>query len=250
MSVVHIAWRDFSAAFSGPVGWLVLCGWLLVVGFFWTWSFNIYVIDSQDVVFNPYAASYLNLTDYLLAPFFGNLAVVLVLTMPALTMQTFAQERARHTLELLFTSPVSTLEIVLGKFLGTWAFLLLLLGLTMPYPISLYLWGAPDPGAIAGGFLGLLLLASALLSLGMLVSAFTDSQLVALFLTFVAGLVLLLADGRGGDPDSVPAQLSLMTHLGDLLRGAVRLSDVAYFVGFTGFFLFATHQRLESFRWS
>lgn len=250
MSVRLIALRDYRALFAGPVGWLVLCLWLFLVGFFWNWAVQIYVADSQDVVFNPYAASYLNFTDYLLAPFFGNLAVVLVLVMPALSMQSFALERSRHTLELLLTSPVSTLEIVLGKFLGGALFLLTLLGLSLPYPLTLYWWAAPDPAAIVGGFLGLTLLAAALLAMGQLFSALTSNQLVALFLTFTAGLALMLADGRGGDPDSLGAHLSLSTHLQAMLLGAVKLSDVAYFVVLTGFFLFAAHQRVEAYRWS
>ena len=250
MSVLHIAGREMAAAFRTPVGWLVLCGWLFVCGFFWSWSVEIYVVDSQDLVFNPYAGASLNLTDHLLVPYFTNLSVLLLFVLPAITMRSFAQERARRTLELLFTSPVSTAEIVLGKYLGAMGIAAVLLGVTLPYPLLLFFWGTPDPGVIAGGQLGLLLHAGLLAALGVLLSSITESQLTALVLTFSAGLVLMLADGRGGDPDAWTSHLSLANHLSSLLRGAVRLSDVAYFVLATAWCLVATHQRLESFRWS
>lgn len=250
MSVGLIGMRDFRAMFDGPVGWLVLCAWLFLVGFFWNWAVQIYVADSQDVVFNPYAASYLNFTDYLLAPFFGNLAVVLVLVMPALTMQSVAQERARHTLELLLTSPVTTWEIVLGKFFGGGLFVGTLLLLALPCPLTLYLWGSPDPAAIVGGMLGLMLLASALLAMGLLFSSLTDNPLIALFFTFTTGLALMLADGRGGDPGALTAHVSFTTHLQGPMLGAIQLADITYFIVFTAFFLFAAHQRVESYRWS
>ena len=123
---------------------------------------------------------------------------------------------------------------MLGKFLGAGLFLATMLLLTLPYPLTLYLWASPDPASILGGFVGLALLASALLAMGLLFSALTDNQLVALFLTFTAGLALMLADGRGGDPDALGAHLSLSTHLQGVLKGAVRIADIVYFVVFTG----------------
>ncbi len=108
---------------------------------------------------------------------------------------------------------------------------------------------AADWGAVAGGYLAFLLLSGALLSMGMLCSAFTNNQIVALILSFSAGLALYVLAWLGDGPDAWQTQLSIGSHLEDFLRGAVRLSDVVYYLSFIAFFLFATHQRLESTRW-
>ena len=249
MNVFHIAWRELRATFTTAVGWLVLCGWLLITGLFWVLMVQNYVSQSEDLVFNPYGAQHMNLTDWLLVPFFGNCAVVLVMVAPALSMRLFSEEMKQRTLELLMTSPVSTIEIVLGKFLGALAFVAIMLLGTLQFPLGLLQWGSPDPGVVAGGYLGLLLLGSALLSLGLFASSLTSNQVVASVLSFAVALGLLVVSWASQDPDDWYAKVSIMTHLEDLMRGAIKLSDVTYYLAFTGFFLFATHQRTESFRW-
>ncbi len=250
MKLVHIALREFGSYFATPVGWLVLCGYLFLTGVFWTYMVESYVLQSQDLVYNPAAASLLNLTDYLLAPFYGNCATVLIFVLPAVSMRGFSEEYRQRTMELLATSPVSTAEIVAGKFLGAMGFVAVLLLVSLYQPISLAQWGEPELGVIAGSYLGMTLLAALVLSLGLLISSFTSSQLVALVLTFAACLVLMVLDWGAPSPDAWNARLALSTHLGDLMSGAVKLSDLAYFLLGSATFLFATHQRLESFRWS
>lgn len=250
MSTFTIAWREVRALFATPIGWLVLCGWLLLSGLFWVSMVEGYVLQSRDLVYNPYGASQLTITDHLLGPFFGNCAVVLLMLTPALSMRLVSEEVKQRTLELLLTSPVSTWEIVIGKYLGAmFAILILLIG-TVHAPIMLAQWADPDPGALAGGYAGLVLLSAATVAIGLLASAVSANQIVALVLSFAASLSMLALSWLAEDPDGALAQVSLVTHLADLFRGAVRLSDVTYFVALTALALFATHQRLESFRWS
>ncbi len=250
MNVVHIAGRELRATFSNAVGWLVLCGFLLLTGYFWITQLDLFVTESANLVFNPYGAPTMTISVHLLGQFFGNTLVVLVMVIPALSMRLFSEEIRGRTLELLLTSPVSTLEIVLGKYLGALSFVALML-LSMSYaPLSLLAWtDSLDWGALFGGYLSWLLASAALLSLGMFVSSITTSQMVALVLSFSASLMLYVLSWSADDPDSWMVQLSLGAHVEDLVRGAVRASDLAYFGGLTAFFLFATHQRLESFRW-
>lgn len=250
MSALHIAWREVRALYATPIGWLVLCAWLLVSGLFWFTTVETYVMQSRDLVYNPYGASQLTITDHLLGPFFDNCAIVLLMLTPALSMRLLSEEIKQRTLELLLTSPVSTFEIVIGKYLGALAGVFLMLLATVHAPIALAQWGDPDLGAIAGGYAGLLLLSGATVAIGLLASASTANQMVALVLSFAASLSLLALAWLAEDPDSALAQASIVAHLYDLFRGAVRLSDVTYFVALTAFALFATHQRIESFRWS
>jgi len=249
VSVLHIAMREARAIFTTPVGWLVLCGWLLVTGIFWVASVGMYVAESQNVVFNPYGAALLNLQDHLVMPFYGNTTVVLVFVVPAVSMRLFSEEFKQRTMELLLTSPVSTLEIVLGKYLGALAFVLVALACTLHFPLTLEYWGEPDLGAIAGGYLALFSMSAALLAVGLLASSFTSNQIVALVVAFAASLALYVGGWLADGPDHWIARLGLLSHLEDMLRGAVRLSDLVYFAGIVGVSLFATWQRLESFRW-
>lgn len=250
MNVLHIAWRELRATFSSATGWIVVCGWLLLSGLFWQLMLQNYVMQGQNVVFDPYTASRLTLTDYLLGPWFGNTAVVMIMFVPAITMRLFSEEMKQRTLELLLTSPISTLEIVLGKFLGAALLVWGLLLTTLPGPLLLFRWGSPDPGVLFTGYLGLALLGAVLVALGALASAFTSSQMVAGISAFAASLALLVVEWASSSPDDAFAQLSLMGHLNDMFRGAIPLSDLVYYLAFTGFLLFATHQRMESFRWN
>lgn len=250
MSVLHIAWRELRATFHTTVGWMVLAGFLLITGVFWVALVTNYVQASTDMVFNPYGAAGLSLSDHLLVPFFGNCTVVLVMVAPGLSMRLFAEEYRQRTIELLATSPISTAEIVLGKFVGALGFVVVLLLCTAHVPISVLVWGEPEPGVLVGGYLGLLLMTAALVALGMLCSSMTSNQIVALVLAFTGSLALYVAAWLGEDPTGWLAQASISTHLEDVLSGALRLSDLAYFALFTFGCLFATHQRLESDRWS
>ena len=250
MNVLHIAWRELRSTFATTIGWLVLCGYLLVTGMMWTYMVENYVVQSQDLLYSPYAASQLKLDDFLIEPFVGNCTVVLLLILPAVTMRSFAEEFRQRTIELLLTSPVSTAEIVLGKYLGTMGFVVVLLGLSLHYPLALSQWGDPDPGVIGGAWLGMLLMSGMLVALGVMFSSLTSNQVVALVLSFAASFGLFLLMWGDPQPGTWLGRVSLFTHLQEMLSGALKLSDIAYFVLGTGFFLFATHQRLESFRWT
>jgi ABC-2 type transport system permease protein len=250
MNVLFIAWRELRATFTTATGWLILTGWLVLSGGFWQAMLQNYVMQSQDIVFDPYTASQLTLTDYLLGPWFGNCAILLIMVVPALTMRLFSEEMKQRTLELLLTSPVSTAEIVLGKFLGALLFAWGLLLSTAYGPLTLFVWGNPDPGVIAAGYLGLGLLSAALVALGTFASSLTSNQIVAMVTAFATALSLLIVEWMSSSPEDWLARLALLSHLTDLFRGAVPLSDVVYYLAFTGLFLFATHQRMESFRWN
>lgn len=249
MSVFWIASRELKAAFSTTVGWLVLCAFLLITGVFWVISVDSYVAQTSDIVYDPYAAQHHNLSDVLLLPFFGNCTVILLMMAPALSMRAFSEEFRQHTIELLLTSPITTAEIVLGKYLGALGVLGVMLACTLHYPLMLGLWGTPDWGMLAGGYLALGLLGAAILAIGLWFSSSTSNQVVASVLTFGAALALYVLGWSAMDPDDLQVKLSLSTHLADPLRGEVRLSGLAYFAGLIGVSLFATHQRLESFRW-
>jgi ABC-2 type transport system permease protein len=165
-------------------------------------------------------------------------------------MGLFALEYQQRTFELLLTSPVTTWQVVLGKYLGAMGLCVLLLLSTAHVPATVYYFANPDWGRFAGGYLTLLLVQSVLISMGMVASACSRSQLVALVLSFAGSLGLYILGWLSDDPAGWLAQISLAGHVEDVLKGSLRLSDLAYFVVFTWLMLFISQQRLESFRWS
>ncbi len=250
MSALHIAWRELRSLFATATAWLVLLGFSFLAGYFWIWVFSNFVSASTDLVFDPYASAQLDIGDHLLAPWFGDLAIVVVMVCPALSMRTFSEEVKLKSIELLLTSPVSTFQIVLGKYLGVLGFTAVLLGTALVGPLSLAWFGEPDNSVVASGMLGLFLLAAANLSLGMFFSSLTENQMVAVVLSVTGGLALFILGMFDLDnPDGVLAQLAFTGHLDGLFTGAIKVSDLVYFAAFITFFVFATWQRVESWRW-
>ncbi|MEZ4235305.1 MAG: ABC transporter permease [Myxococcota bacterium] len=248
MNVLHIALRELRATYTTAVGWLVLCGWLVITGLFWRSAVTNYVIESQGAGYNPYGES-MTLGSWVLGPYFGNCAVLLMMVLPAVSMRSFAEEHRQNTLPLLMTSPVSSLEITLGKYLGLLAVQALLLLGTLTGPLMLYVWSSPDPGVVFGGYLALFLLGAGILAVGMAASSLTSSQLVAFGISIAVVFALLAVGWLSSEPGDPMSHLSILSHLTGALEGAVKLSDVVYLVGFAAIFVFATWQRMESFRW-
>jgi ABC-2 type transport system permease protein len=248
-----IARRELDAYFATPVGWLCLCGFVAITGLFFALMISQYSYQSTQAAMSPYMAGELTLSEYLIAPFFGNVAVILLLLSPALSMRLFAEDRRQRAFEILLASPISTAEIVMGKYLGALGFLAVLLFGTIHYVGLLYWVGSPDAGVIASSYLGTFLLAAAFLAVGMLASAFTENQVVALVTSFgfLLGLwILSWGESFAGEKlGAVIGYLSVMHHMEEMSKGLLHLQDVVYYLTFIGFFVFATHQRVEAYRW-
>lgn len=252
-TILAIARRELQAYFATPVGWLVLCGFVAITGVFFSLMMISYAIESAQQGMNPYGGEGMNINEMLLPGFFGNTAVILLLLSPALSMGIFAEDRSKRSFELLLASPATSTEIVLGKYLGALCFMAAMLLSTVHLVAILYWLGNPDASILVANYGSLLLVAAAILALGMFVSSFTENQLVALVLSFGAALGLWVMSW----PDSLSDQtwvkvisyLSVLTHQNDMAKGLLHLKDIVYYATFIGFFLFATQQRVEAYRW-
>jgi len=174
-----------------------------------------------------------------LQPFFDMHPWLYLVLVPAVTMSTWAEERASGTLELLFSLPVSISQAVLGKFLAAWAFIGICLFLTFPIWITVNYLGDPDNGVILAGYVGSWLMAGAFIAIGTCMSTATRSQIIAFILTAAVCFLLLLC----GQPqvldffqDAVPprvigalGQLSISRHANAIARGVLDLRDLVYF---------------------
>ncbi|HEY7041704.1 MAG TPA: ABC transporter permease [Methylomirabilota bacterium] len=207
--------KEEQAIFASPIAYATLAVYLLLMGYTFT------------------AILFLNRTGELVRVFF-QAAVLFLLIVPVVTMRLFAEERRAGTLELLLTSPVREIEIVLAKFVAGLTLPALMVALTGSYAVVLGLFGDPDWGPIYSGFLGLLLLAAALTAIGLLASGLTSNQIVAAVVSLGAGILLWMIDTLGyllPDPyDALVSHLSLVAHFTPFATGALFLSDVGFFL--------------------
>jgi ABC-2 type transport system permease protein len=216
--------KEERAVFSSPIAYATVAVYLLLMGYTFT------------------AVLFLNRTGELVRIFF-QAAVLLLLIVPVVTMRLLADERRTGTLELLLTSPIQEIEIVLAKFVAGLSLPGLMIALTASYPVVLGIYGDPDWGPIYSGFLGLFLLAAALTAIGLLVSGLTSNQIVAAIVAMGIGILLWMIDTLGHllpDPfDTILTHLSLVAHFTPFATGALFLSDVGFFLTLvlTGLFL-------------
>lgn len=187
--------------------------------------------------------------------------LILLLTTPVITMRTFALEKFTGTYETLMTTPVSDLEVVLAKFLGslifyaiTWLPLLLYMLILQHFVTTTT--PALDPYALMTTYAGILLVGSLFISVGCFASALTRSQLIAAALSYALGLTLFLLSLRSLVPLAAKGweaemfnHMAMGEHMQDFARGVIELSSVTYYLSLTGFFLFLTWRAVESRRW-
>jgi ABC-type uncharacterized transport system involved in gliding motility auxiliary subunit/ABC-type transport system involved in multi-copper enzyme maturation permease subunit len=179
-----------------------------------------------------------------LRPLFDLLPVLFAIFIPAATMRSLAEERRSRTLEWLLAQPVSETEVVAGKFLGDWLFVMLALAGALPTAVGVLLVSDADSGIVAAQFIGAGLLAGQFVAIGLWASSFTRNQItsfiVAAGVSFALFLIGLPIVQIGLPPvlAGAVARLSVVTHFENVARGVVDLRDVVYFASTTALFLF------------
>ena len=255
-NVLTIAGRELRSIFVSPIAYVVMTGFLLLGGWFFfnlLARFNLLVSMYSSFQGGAEAMQRLNVNEFVLAPLFHNLSVVLVILIPMITMRGFAEEKRARTYQLLLTSPVATWEIVLGKFVGMVAFISVMVALTSIYGLILWIYGNPEVGIMVSGYLGLLLLAITFVTIGLFASSLTENQIIAA----VTGLVMLLllfviawpADSAGKVVGDVLRYVSVTEHFAGLVKGVIDSKSLVYFVTMIAGWLFLTQRSVESIRW-
>lgn len=180
---------------------------------------------------------------------------VMPLLMPMLTMGVYAEDRKRGTMEMLMTSPISELQIVLGKFLASLTFLAAMLAPTLLYYVGISFYSDPAlPWRIVwSGYLGLFLLGAVLVSLGSFISSLTENQIIAGVVTFVVFLLLLFLDLTMRDSSGVMADvfkhISILQHHEEFAQGIIDTSSIVFYLSAIVLGLFLTLRNLDSMRW-
>lgn len=234
--------KEINAFFSSPIGYLVIGLFLVVSGLF-LWIFQ----GSYNILNSGFAN---------LAPFFTLAPWIFLFLIPALTMRSFSEEIKQGTLELLLTKPITSWQLVLGKYFGSVILILLALLPSILYAITVYQLGKPpgnlDFGALLGSYLGLVFLGGCYAAIGVFASSFTQNQIVAfivsVFICFICffGFESLanfnfLELGPFGLVD-----LGISAHYESISRGVIDTRDLTYFFSFIFFFLALTKFNIEN----
>jgi ABC-2 type transport system permease protein len=245
--------RELSYFFNSIVAYIVMMIFVLLAGYFFYNLVAFFNLSSIRMMQNPVAAGEMSLTAGVLQPLFGNMSIILLLIMPMLTMRLLSEERKLGTAELLFTCPISDWDAILGKYFATVTVLVTMLSLTTVFPLLLSHYAEPEWGAVATGYLGLLLLGMAYIAMGLFFSSVTENQIVAGILTFGISLLFLIIGWImpfvSAAISKVIAQISILEHLGSFSAGIIDTNDVIYYLCFSVFFLFLCSRVLESNRW-
>jgi len=258
-----IAGRELKSFFVSPVAYAVLTLFAVLAGFFFlasVLSFDANVAQAQQFQAFDFLRE-LNLNDHLIAPFYQVMWIVILFLVPGITMGLFAAEKTNGTQELLFTSPITIWELVIGKYLAAAAFVALLIAVLGLFAGIVFLYGEPEVATTLSGLLGLLLVSLTYAAVGAFASSVTRNQLIAFFLALVLLLILWLlsvvadlgAAGGAVATNSTVSQvlryLSSADRFEQMVQGLVDTRDLAYFAFMIATFLLLAKASVESVRW-
>jgi ABC-2 type transport system permease protein len=233
-ATLSIARRDFQAYFNSPVAYVVLGVFLLVLGY----------LFFSTLFLGGYAS---------MRTFFSVTPVLFVVFGPAITMRLISEERKTGTIEQLLTLPINNCQVVMGKFLAALGIISVGLLFTLPYVFSVSLLIPPDArfdyGPVIGGYIGLLLLASVFLSLGLFASSLSKNQIVAFiiglalcfFFYFVDKFAVLMPAQLAG----ILEYISVDYHFNNIARGVIDTRALVFYLSLVTLFLVLTERSLR-----
>jgi ABC-2 type transport system permease protein len=214
-NVWAVATRELRSYFLSPLAYVIIALFLALSGYLFAL-----------ILANGRQASLSGLVQ--------NVSVLYLFIVPAISMRLLAEEQRTGTVELLLTNPVQEWEIVTGKFLASILLVLVMLSLTLLFPLFLFIFGNPDKGPIIAGYVGIFLQAAAFLSIGLWASSLTQNQIVAAIVSFAALLILWLSDNLGqflgGTIGSIVSYTSVINHFQTFPQGVIQSNDVIYYL--------------------
>jgi ABC-2 type transport system permease protein len=195
----------------------------------------------------------MSVNEYVIRPLLSNVSVIGLFFIPMITMRLFAEEKRSGTIELLATSPIRDIEVIIGKWLAALILYMVMLAFTAVNFAFLFKYGNPDWRPLAIGYLGLLLQAGGLLAVGTFISTLTKNQIIAGAATFGVCLMLWVMEWVAGYETAawarVLAYLSVITHFESFAKGVLDSKDALYYVSLIFLGLFLTSRSMESLRW-
>ncbi len=225
--------RELKAYFYSPIAYVLIGLFILISSFIF-----------RSNLTNGYGGFNDNL---------NTMGMILVFIIPILTMKLLAEEKKNGTEVLLVTSPVKLSGIVVGKYLAALVVFMIMVIVTLIYPIVLAIYGAPITAQIIGGYIGFILMGAAFVAIGVFASSLTENQVISAVVGFVSLLLMYvfnLGTSFGGILSEVLGWLSLFTRYEKINSGVFDISTIVYFLSFIGIFLFLTVRIVDKKRWS
>ena len=233
--MIPIFRQELFAYFFSPVAYIVISVFLLITGWFFTT--DLFLANDSS-----------------LRSVFGFIPFIFMFFIPAITMRLLSEERKSGTIELLFTMPISDIEIVLGKYLAGLGLLVVAILFTFPYAFTIMILGKPDMGMMVTGYVGLVLMGASYIAVGTFASTISSNQVVSFIIAFLIIFILWLINKFIVfiPPALVPffEYLSIDYHYENINRGVIDSRDVVYYLSLIIFMLSLAKLSLESRKWS
>jgi ABC-2 type transport system permease protein len=251
-NILLICRKELKSYFASPIAYLLMAFFALIFGFgFYTATRDMVRFSMQSQMMGQQQP--MNVNDQIIRPLLGFASTIALFLIPMITMRLFAEEKRSGTIELLLTSPIKDIEIIIGKWVGAMLLYLCVLGMSMINIAMLFAWGKPDLKPVLVAYLGLILQGGALLAIGAFISTTTKNQIIAGGVTFFVCLLLWLLSWFTAYDSSAPAQvvnyISIVTHFENFSKGVLDSKDVVFYLSMIFFALFITSRSMESLRW-
>ena len=231
--------------FASPLAWVVLAFMQFVLALIFLKQIDGFLVVQGQLARTPNAPG---LTEIAVVPMFGVASMVLLMSVPLLTMRLVSEERRNQTMALLMSAPISMTQIIIGKFIAMVAFLALINLLIMAMALSLLAGGKIDLGLLAANLIGLFLLGCSFAAIGLFISCLTTHPVVAAVLSLAVFLGLWIINVAATNPQSWLHEVSLLDRYQGFLNGSVAVTDLIYFGVLTATFLILSIRRLDSDR--
>src|SRR5436853_896518 len=251
-NVITIFQKEIKSYFASPIAYGLMAFFALLAGYFFYIYIAMFVARSMEsqMFGRPQP---MDLNEWIVRPILMNISVIGLFLIPMITMRLFAEEKRSGTIELLATSPIRDIEIIIGKWLAAMAMYGSMLLFTALNLIFIFRYGNPDWKPVAIGYLGLILQAGGLLAIGTFISTLTRNQIIAAAVTFAVCLILWVLDWSVGFETAKWAQIlsyfSITRHFESFSKGLLDSKDAIFYVSAIIFGLFLTSRSMESLRW-
>lgn len=228
--------KEFKSYFLSPIGYIFVGIFIILCAMFFLGGSIAYQVAD-------------------ISGLFSNINVVYLFLVSILTMRLLSEEKNKKTDQLLLTAPVSVTEIVLGKYLAAMAVFGVTVLISFVFPITLFIFGQPPLGEVIGSYIGFILLWGAFIAIGVLISALTESQMIAAVFTFGVLLIIYFMDWIAGNISnkillSVIQWFSLLKRYNEFQNGILNVTNIVYYLSFIFVMLFLTVRTIEKRRYS
>jgi ABC-2 type transport system permease protein len=251
-NILIICHKELKSYFASPIAYLLMAIFAVIFGFFFYSATAFFVMRGMESQMMGRGQP-MDVNEWVIRPLLSNASVIGLFLIPMITMRLYAEEKRSGTMELLLTSPIRDIEIILGKFIAALLMFACVIGVSALDLAALFAYGKPDWKPILVGYLGLLLQGSALIAIGTYISTTTRNQIIAGGATFAVCLMLWVLDWISSYEQAVWAKavsyLSVVQHFEPFSKGVIDTKDLVFFVSLTFFGLFLTARSMESLRW-